>query len=309
MENEQVTSESEAEKIVDALNAVFGRQVHNRAVHAKGIVVQGIFTPSPAAARLCSAPHFQSVTAVTARFSLNSGNPAIADTDPLASPRGMAVKFHLPRGTETDVIGHSFNGFPVATADEFRQLFEAIARSGAGVAHPNPLERFLAEHPRAKAFLEAPNRLPSSFVTLRYFGVNSFALVDGDGRRNVGRYRFEPAAGEQLLSPSEAAASEADYLRNELRRRLEHVPAHLLFNFQLAAPGDLIDDPSQAWPEDRPIVTLGTLELQKVVADSATVELKLMFSPSALVAGIEAADPMIEARDAAYQESYRRRRP
>jgi catalase len=125
----------------------------------------------------------------------------------------------------------------------------------------------------------------------------------------VGRYRFEPAAGEQLLSPSEAAASEADYLRNELRRRLENVPAHLLFNFQLAGPGDVIDDPSQAWPESRPVVTLGTLEFQKVVADSATVELTLMFSPSTVVPGIEMADPMIQERDAAYQESYRRRRP
>ena len=33
-------------ELVDALNGVFGKQTDNRAVHAKGIVLEGKFTPS-----------------------------------------------------------------------------------------------------------------------------------------------------------------------------------------------------------------------------------------------------------------------
>jgi hypothetical protein len=50
--------------LVDALNGVFGKQTDNRAVHAKGIVLEGKFTPSPDAATLrhpiCRIPPFPS---------------------------------------------------------------------------------------------------------------------------------------------------------------------------------------------------------------------------------------------------------
>lgn len=39
-------------QLVDAINAVFGKQTDNRAVHAKGAVLEGKFTPSPDAASL-----------------------------------------------------------------------------------------------------------------------------------------------------------------------------------------------------------------------------------------------------------------
>ena len=57
-------------ELVDALNGVFGKQTDNRAVHAKGIVLEGKFTPSAGAAVLSKAPHFQSGTTVpiTVRF-------------------------------------------------------------------------------------------------------------------------------------------------------------------------------------------------------------------------------------------------
>jgi hypothetical protein len=37
-----------------------------------------------------------------------AGVPAIPDTDPKASPRGLAVKFHLTEGTDTDLVTHSY---------------------------------------------------------------------------------------------------------------------------------------------------------------------------------------------------------
>ena len=62
---------------------------------------------------MSKAPHFQKAAVpVTVRFSDFAGIPTVSDTDALANPRGMALKFHLPEGSETDLVAHSFNGFP-----------------------------------------------------------------------------------------------------------------------------------------------------------------------------------------------------
>ena len=98
-------------QMVDALNLVFGKQTDNRAVHAKGIVLEGRFVPRAAAATLSTAPHFQKPVRLTLRFSNFAGIATISDTDGLANPRGLALKFHLADGSETDLVTHSFNGF------------------------------------------------------------------------------------------------------------------------------------------------------------------------------------------------------
>lgn len=82
-------------QMVDALNLVFGKQTDNRAVHAKGIVLHGRYFPSAAAAQLSRAPHFQkNPVPLTVRFSNFAGISTIPDTDALANPRGLALKFH-----------------------------------------------------------------------------------------------------------------------------------------------------------------------------------------------------------------------
>ncbi len=53
---------------------------------------------------------------VIVRFSDFTGLPDIPDTSPSANPRGFAVKFLLAEGSNLDVVKHSFNDFPVATA-------------------------------------------------------------------------------------------------------------------------------------------------------------------------------------------------
>ena len=78
-------------------------------------------------------------------------------------------------------------------------------------------------------------------------------------------------------------------------------------SLQLAEAGDKIEDPSTAWPDTRKKVELGTISITKAVADSQAAEKKLLFVPGALVPGIEAADPMIAARSAAYIVSLSRR--
>jgi catalase len=308
MEDNHVELEEGAAGIVDAMKAVFGPHRQSRAIHAKGIVASAIFEPDPQARELSRAPHLQrAATPVTVRFSCFSGNPEVADTDAMARPHGLALKFHLADGTATDLLTHSYNGFPTATAEELRQLFLALAASGAGATHPTAAERFLMTHARAREFFAAPKPAPVSYATLRYFGVNSFAFANARGAVAVGRYRLEPAAGEHALAAGDAARADADYLRRELSQRLLAGPARFTVVAQLAVAEDRVDDPSQVWPDTRPTVTLGTLAIHELVPDSRAAEEMLTFSPGSLPIGIAPADPMIQAREEAYAVSSARR--
>ncbi len=295
-------------ELVDALNLVFGKQKDNRAVHAKGkVILQGKFVPSSDAKTLSKALHFREIVPVTIRFSNFAGVPTVADTDGGANPRGLALKFHLPDGSETDLVTHSFNGFPAPTADEFRQFLIAIGTSGEGATKPTPIEKYLAAHPVAKTFLESQEPPPKSYATLCYFGVNSFKFTNAEGKSVFGRYRIEPLAGKEFLSEDEIKEAAPDYLSEEIRRRAAESPIRFNFRLQLAEPNDAIENPSIAWSDENKIVDLGVIEIASVVPDSIAAEHALLFLPALLPDGIEPADPMIKARSNSYPISYDRR--
>ena len=296
-------------ELVDSLNSTFGRHPGARAVHAAGVVLEGSFTAASDAKAISTAPHLQKGTVpVTIRFSDFAGLPDVADNDPqLSSPRGLAIKFHLPDGSDSDIVSHSVNGFPVRTAAEFRDLFIAIGKSGPAAPKPTLLDGYLSSHPIAKDFLTSPKPAPASFATLPFFGVNTFKFTNAAGHVTYGRYRIIPVAGELYLSGAVAASMSHTYLRDEIVDRVKKGPVSFKLMLQIAGSRDVIDDPSVALPSNRKLVELGTLHITKAVADSDNAQKVLLFMPDALPAGIEPADPMISIRTAAYAVSFGRR--
>lgn len=295
-------------ELVQALHGVFGAH-QARAAHAKGVLLQATFMPTPEAHELCKAALFENaIIHAMVRFSDSAGIPTIPDTDPLASPRGFAIKFRLLDGSHADVLAHSYNGFPVATADEFVALFRALAASGPDAPKPTALDRFLDGHPIAKRFLTGQKPPPESFATIAYFGVNAFRFIDASGRTIHVRYRLVPQAGERFLDPAGVAARGPNYLAEEVAERVAKAPIAFDWLAQVAGPGDAIDDPSRAWPEDRKLVKLGTIAIVRTAFDQASLEKALIFSPGNVLPGIEPADPMIAARDDAYGVSFEERR-
>ncbi len=293
-------------QLVDALHAAFGSH-RARAVHAKGIILEGIFTPDPQAATLTVARHLQNQSSVvTVRFSDFTGLPDIPDTSPSANPRGLALKFTMPDGSTTDIVGHSFNGFPTATSDEFRDLLLAIAVSGADAAKPTALDGFLESHPVAKTFLTT-QKTPASYATITYYGVNSFELTNARGESRYVRYQFVPQGGEQLLTPEQLAKNGPLYLSEDIKTRIARGPFRFAYYAQLAEPGDRIADPSIAWPDTRTRVLLGTIEVRSLTPNTATEDRALSFSPTNLPDGIKPADPMLTFRARAYPISVKER--
>ena len=123
------------------------------------------------------------------RTSLSAGVPTVADNDPKASgPQGMAVRFHLAEHAHTDIVGHSHNGFSVRTGEEFLEFLRAVAASGPDAPNPPPIVAFLATHPAAKAFVEAPKPIPTSFARQAFFAVTAFKFTSADGTSRFGRF-------------------------------------------------------------------------------------------------------------------------
>ena len=293
-------------QIVDLANKVDGVHPGFRAFHAKGVVVEGSFKASPEAARLSRATLFNGSTiAVTARFSDGSGMPNVPDGSP-AMPRGIAIKYHLPGGPDTDMVTNSFKFFPVGTGEDFRDLLQAIVASPADAPKPTRLEQFFASHPNApKAIASLP--IPDSFADEEYHGIDAFIFVNKSGQRQAVRYVIAP---EKLvhITPEEAAKRSPDYLFDDLAKRIAQRPLVFHVKVQLAEPGDQTQDASQPWPEDRKVVDLGVLTLTKVVPNSLEVQKKLLFLPTNLTPGIELSDdPLPTVRTAAYGVSFGRR--
>src|SRR5258708_10070394 len=115
-----------ATQIVDLANKVDGVHPGFRAFHAKGVVVEGTFKASSEAARLSRATLFNgSPIPVTTRFSDGSGMPTVPDGSP-AMPRGIAIRYHLAGGDDTDMVTNSFKFFPVRTGEDCRHPLQAV---------------------------------------------------------------------------------------------------------------------------------------------------------------------------------------
>lgn len=293
-------------QLVDALHTAFGDN-HSRAVHAKGIILEGNFTPDPHAVVITKAKHLQKTKSqVIVRFSDFTGIPTIPDNIGLANPRGFAVKFKMPDGSSTDIVCHSFDGFPTPTSDQFRELLLAIGASGKGAAAPTALDKFLDAHPIAKTFLTT-QKSPASYAGLTYFGVNSFKFTNAKGKSHFIRYQFIPANGEELLTAEQMAKMDPQYLQIEIKKRIAQHPVKFKMYAQIAEEGDNIEDPSVAWPASRKKVLLGIIEITKLSENTSAEDKALFFIPSNIPEGIETADPMLDFRSKAYPISVKDR--
>lgn len=282
-----------------------------RPAHAKGTMYSGVFTPAPAAAELTRAPHAaRASTPVTVRFSASAGLPTVADNDPKgSSPQGMAVRFHLADHVHTDIVAHSHDGFPVRTGEEFLAFLRAVAASGPDAPSPPPIAGFLAAHPAARAFAEAPKPIPSSYARQAFFAITAFKFTNAAGASRFGRFRLRPEAGTEFLRAEQAAEKAEDFLAAELSARLARGPVGFRVLVQLAEGGDAVDDSTAVWPSTRPEVDFGSLSITGRIDELAPENRKIIFDPVPRVEGIDpAGDPLTELRSELYLLSGRRRR-
>src|SRR5271168_3076698 len=299
-----------SQQLLEKFDLIFGIHPGFRPAHAKGILLQGTFTPTAEAAGLSRAPHLnRPSTPATVRFSNSTGIPIFPDNDPNADPRGCAIRFHLAERVHTDIVAHSTNAFPARTGQDFLEFLRAIAATDLTHFPGSPLEKYLGTHPAALAFVQAPKPPPSSFARESYFGLTAARFINKDGVSRYGRYRILPEAGNEHLDAAAVATKGLNYLFEELEERVAKEPVRFRVVAQLAEDGDTVDDVTVHWPEDRKLLDLGRLSFTEPVLDEAHEQKQIIFDPIPRVDGIDASDdPLLELRAAVYLLSGRRRR-
>lgn len=291
---------------IDTCNEVFGRHPHRRALHAKGTLVKGTFTAAPEAAALTKAAHLQGEPIpLTVRFSNGAGDPD--EPDYAQDVRGMAVKFYLPDGQRVDIVAQTAPRFPVRSPDGFVELLKA-QKPGPAQAWRMPL--FLARNSTAIGGLRenlAALKAPASYATRRYYAIHAYKWIGADGGARFVRYILAPEGPEESIGGKEAKALGADYLQEDIVRRVTDGVVRFTLELQVAGEGDDVDDPTSTW-SDRERTVAGTLELTGLDTEREQGDDVLVFDPTRVVDGIELSDdPILRFRRPAYAESIERR--
>jgi catalase len=235
------------------------------------------------------------------RFSNSTGIPNIPDFDPNADPRGIGIRFILGDHKHTDIISHSTPFFPTRTGEEFLAFLQALVAGTVG--------DFLASHPSALAFVQAPKPPPVSYGTEEYFSVTAFKLIDAAGKETFIRYDIVPDAGVHVLDAEAVKNEDPNYLAIELEKRLKAGPIGFKILAQVAEEGDVTDDATVHWPKERKVVELGSLKLEKLLEDNEKEQKWFILDPIPRVQGVGPSDdPLLEMRAAVYLWSGKQRR-
>ena len=242
-----------AREAVDLLHETYGRHEGHRAVHSKGTVCKGTFTPTPGAARLTRAAHLQGgPVPVITRFSNGSGNPASRDF--AQDGRGMATKFYLPDGSRTDIVALNLPCFFVRTPEDFVKFTRAAKRVPV-INQPGPrLALYLATHrealPAVRAFLALKPPAGYAGSTLQ----RAPRVPLGRRRRQRAQRPLQLAArsgrGDDLHRRGQACRPATTSGRS-IVEHLGREPVRFTLQVQLAGEGDPVADPTAVWPDER----------------------------------------------------------
>jgi catalase len=301
-----------ASRFVDALQVNNGGVYEGyRRAHAKGVCFVGHFESNGQGASLSMAPVFAngSNTPVIGRFATGAGNPYAADSS--VPVRSMALSYQLADG---QVWRSGMNSVPfqiIGTPAAFYE-FGIANRPDPATGKPDPatLASFAAAHPELQRFREAMSHWPitDSFANSTFNGVNTFRFVDAQGGHHNVRWIMKPQAPIVALDKNALNQLPTDFLSADLHQRLQQGSIRFDLIVTEAQPGDPIDDSSKPWPADRPTTQVGTLIIERDMAQADGPCRDINFNPLILPKGIEPSnDPILAARGAVYAESFNRR--
>ncbi|WP_391203357.1 catalase family peroxidase [Psychrobacillus sp. L4] len=295
---------------IDTLEKIQGKFPGARRAHAKGVFYEAIFTPNGNAIPYTTAGHLQKeAVPVLVRFSNSPPNPTAAD---LLSPfKGMSVQFHLPNGTASHLVSTTIPMFITKDPKTFIDMLKILTDDKTGLDKLDlglGILNIIKKYPERKNILlalkEQLKQPPTSYARLHYYPIHAFYFVNKEGKRKPIKYEWQPAQEENSLK-TEAKITSPDYLSEELNERLLNGSVSFNLVIRLGEEGDVTDDPTDPWPEDRQKIVVGQLTLNKAVFPNESV----LFDPTVVAEGIELTeDPILHFRHDAYAVSFNRRR-
>jgi catalase len=292
--------------IVEALKAVAGNPPKVRASFAKGRCVRGTYAPSDRAAEITRSLSFTKPSRVLARFSVGGGNPGVSDTNNLVL-RGFSFRL----GDDTDILTETAPVHFARTLDQMLAFLEARIPGADGKPDSEKVRAFSAANPETlnQAKYVAARRLPGSFAGTTYWGVHAFPATNARGETRFIKFKVAPVGGDVSLSEDEARTKSADFLHEDLARRIAAGDVRFNVMALLDRPGDPVMDVTLRWPDEdnREQVRLGTIVITSLEANEACDG--AIFNPVNLADGIgHPPDEIFAARRSAYTISLAKRR-
>jgi len=234
------------------------------------------------------------------RFNLATSDIKAADATVRA--RGMGLQITAPGGQvwRMALIDPPF--FPVSTP---QALYELVRASGS--KDPGAMKTFATAHPEIAHFGAWAQSAPwtGSYAEEPYNSLNSFVFTSATGAASVVRWSLVPAAQPVPVPPDELAKRAPDFLEQEIAERIKGGPLRWTLVIHVAEAGDPTADPSQAWPQNRRAIEVGTLTVQDIEPEANGPCRDINYDPTVLPMGMGTSDdPFPAARSSAYRRSY-----
>ena len=288
-------------KVVDALAPPGGAALGHRRNHAKGICFTGTFEANGAGSSLSSAPMLRSGPfPVIGRFNVGSADAHAQDAT--VRVRGMGLQISEPGGEVWRMAMIDAPFFPVATPKAFYALLVASAARS-----PDAMQSFVATHPEFARFGAWAHSAPwtGSYAEEPYNSLDSCIFKDASGYAHTVRWSLLPTARPVPVPSEELALRGPNFLEDEITQRVKAGPLRWTMVVTVANTSDPSADPSQAWPEDRRKLDVGTLIVREIEPERDGPCRNINYDPTVLPSGIGISDdPFPAARSSAYRRSH-----
>ncbi|KAJ6164788.1 hypothetical protein N7470_003460 [Penicillium chermesinum] len=295
-------------------------RIPERVVHARGTGAFGTFKLNESAEDVTTAGVLTDTSRETPlflRFSTVQGSKGSADT--VRDVRGFAIKMYTAEGN-WDIVGNNIPVFFIQEAIKFPDVIHSVKPEPHNEvpqgqsAHNNfwDFQYLHSEVTHMNQWIMSDRAIPRSYRMMQGFGVNTYSLINKEGKRHLVKFHFTPELGVHSLVWDEAlkiAGQDPDFHRKDLMDAIDagQFP-RWKFGLQLIpeeeADGFEFDplDATKLWPEDLvPIRYIGELELNRNVDEFFPQTEQAAFCTSHIVPGIDFSnDPLLQGRNFSY---------
>ncbi|TIB76715.1 catalase-domain-containing protein [Wallemia mellicola] len=288
-------------------------RIPERVVHARGDAAHGFFKLHTSLEDVTHAKILtdtETETPTFVRFSTVLGSAGAAET--AREVRGFATRFYTSEGN-WDIVGNNIPVFFIQDPTKFVDLIHAAKPDPKGglpqaqTAHDNFWDymSLLQESPHMVSWILSDQTIPRSYRMVQGFSVNTFVLVNKEGKRTFVKFHWKPHLGKHSLCWDEAlklGGQDPDYLRRDLQMFID---AGIYPKYELGVQlvpeededkfsFDLLDCTKVIPEEEVPIKWVGTMTLNKTVTDQFAENEQVAFCTQNIVPGIDYSDdPML----------------
>jgi catalase len=280
--------------------ANFNRErIPERQPHAKGGGAFGTFRVTEDVSRYTRAAVFQpgAETEVIIRFSTVAGERGSPDT--WRDPRGFAVKFYTSEGN-FDVVGNNTPVFFVRDPMKFQHFIRSQKRRVDNNLRDHDMQwdfwTLSPESAHQVTWLMGDRGIPRTWRHMNGYSSHTYMWINAAGERFWVKYHFKTDQGVEFFTQDEAdqmAAIDTDYHQRDLYEHIRdgEFPSWTL-NMQIMPFDDAKTyrynpfDLTKVWPHaDYPLIPVGTLTLNRNVADYHAEMEQAAFEPNNTVPG------------------------